>query len=393
MTVRLCVVSFKECWQDESGTWLSYGGFPLQMAAVASLFDKTTLVIVRGRPRTGGIPLSGVTETIALRSPYGTDLRRKVSVLANLLYYVGTIGKHVRGADVVHVPAPGDMPLLGMLIALFFRKRLIVRYGSSWVTTSQTTVIHKLTRACMRQFAGGRNVMLATGEARAVPAKGLRWVFATALSKSELDTIRPSLDRGLAQPPRLVYVGRLSLEKGVAVLIRALGLLRDEGFHLLPVVMLVGDGPERRALEELVEELGCSAWVKFAGHCNRGELSSHLMNADICVQPSRTEGFSKAWLDAMAHGLPVLSSNVGAAAAVVGEREESARGWLVPPEDDRALAAALRQAITGARDWPALRRRCRAYVESRTLEAWARQIGDACAAQWNISIVDGKLRP
>ena len=392
MTVRLCIVSFKECWQDESGAWCSYGGFPLQMAADASLFDTTTMIIERGRPRPGGIPLSGATEIIPLRSPRGADLRRKISVLAGLPYYVGTIATHIRKADVVHVPAPGDMPLLGMLIALFFRKRLIVRYGSSWVTTSQTTLTHKLTRACMRRFAGGRNVMLATGEGRGAPAKGLRWVFATALSRSELDAIRPSLDRGLAQPPRLVYAGRLSSEKGVAVLIRAIALLRDEGFHPLPVVMLVGDGPERRALEDLVAELGCSEWVRFAGHCNRRDLSWHLMNADICVQPSRTEGFSKAWLDAMAHGLPVLASNVGAAAAVVGEGEDNARGWLVPPEDEQALAEALRHAIGRPRDWPALRRRCRAYVESRTLEAWAGQIADACAAQWNLSIVDGKLR-
>ena len=67
-------------------------------------------------------------------------------------------------------------------------------------------------------------------------------------------------------------------------------------------------------------------------------------------------------------------------------------GWLVPPGDVRALATALRRAIDVPRDWPALRRRCRAYVESRTLEAWVRQIGEFCAGQWNVSLIDGKLR-
>ncbi len=392
MIVRLCVVSFKECWQDNSGVWWSYGGFPMQMAAVSSLFDETTLVIVRGPARSGGIPLTGPTQIIALRSPDGADFRRKLGVVASLPYYVRTIAKHVRAADVVHIPAPGDMPLLGMLIALFFRKRLIVRYGSSWVTTSQTTLTHKFTRACMRRFAGGRNVMLATGEGHDRPAKGLRWVFSTALSKAELKDIRPSLDRGLSQPPRLVYAGRLSVEKGVAVLVRAIAALRTEGFEPLPLVTLVGDGPERARLESLVAELGCAESVRFAGHCNREELSAHLMAADFCVQPSLSEGFSKAWLDAMAHGLPVLASNVGAAAAVIGD-EESGRGWLVAPGNPQALADAIRRVIHTARSWPALRRRCRSYVESRTLEAWARQIGEMCAAQWNISMIGGKLRP
>ena len=364
----------------------------MQIAGVSSLFDETTLVIVRGKPRSGGIRLSGVNDVVALRSPRGADLTRKLSVLSSLPYYLRTIARHVRDADVVHTPAPGDMPLLGMLIALLFRKRLIVRYGSSWVTTSQTTITNRFTRACMRGFAGGRNVMLATGEGRHLPGRGIRWVFSTALSKAELSRIHPDLDRGLSQPPQLVYVGRLSPEKGVATLVKALATLREEGRRLLPHLTLVGDGPERRSLESLVSSLGCGDVIRFAGHCNREELSLHLMRADLCVQPSLTEGFSKAWLDAMAFGLPVVASHVGAAEAVIGDGAD-ARGWLVAPGDSRQLASTLASVLDTPRDWPALRRRCRAYVESRTLENWVRQIGEACAGQWNLSLVDGKLRP
>jgi glycosyltransferase involved in cell wall biosynthesis len=384
------VVSFKECWQDESGAWWSYGGFPMQMSAVSSLFDDTTLVVVRGRPRSGGILLSGIARTVALHSPQGADLRRKISVLSRLPYYVGTIVRHVRDADVVHIPAPGDMPLLGMLVALAMRKRLIVRYGSSWTTTSETTLTHKFMRLCMRRFAGGRNVMLATGEGRDVPAVGMRWVFSTALSRAELDGIEPCVDRGLSEPPRIVYAGRLSPEKGVAVLVKALATLKQEGFEPLPTITLVGDGPARGSLERLVAELDCVDSVRFAGHCNRADLSRHLATADLCVQPSMSEGFSKAWLDAMAHGLPVIASNVGAAGSVIGEGVGH-RGWLVPPGNVQALADTIRLAIQGPRDWPALRRRCRGHVEARTLEAWARQIGDVCARQWSMALVDGKL--
>ena len=387
--MRLCIVSFKECWQDDQGAWCSYGGFPMQVSAVASLFDDTTLLIVRGPARAGGIKIDGMSRIVALRSPTGADLRRKISVAARLPYYVGMIAKYIRSADVVHVPVPGDIPLLGMLIALLLRKRLIARYGSSWVTSSQTTLVHRFTRGCMRLFAGGRNVMLATGDGAQAPATGMEWVFATALSQPELNHICPRLDRGLSEPVRLVYAGRLSSEKGVAVLIDALALLNGDGVSLAPQLTLIGDGPARPALQAQVAARGLTDSVRFAGHCDRASLSAHLLQADICVQPSLSEGFSKAWLDAMAHGLPVLASNVGAAGAVIGERGE--RGWLAPPGDVAALAAILRQAITAPRDWAALRHRCRAYVETRTLDAWARRIGDICQRQWNAHMVAGKL--
>src|SRR5919109_4054539 len=83
-TMRLCVVTFKQCWQDQRGRWLSYGGFPGQMGALGSLFDELTLVIVRGRPQGRGMPLPAHAEIIPLRSPAGEDFRRKLSVAAHL---------------------------------------------------------------------------------------------------------------------------------------------------------------------------------------------------------------------------------------------------------------------------------------------------------------------
>src|SRR5437016_5726722 len=122
--VRLCVVSFKECWQDDAGTWMSSGGFPAQMAALGTLFDELTLVIVGSQPQAGGIPLPRHAHVVPLRRPVGNDTRRKISVLANLRYYLSSITRHVQAADVVHTPVPGDLPFLGMLVAAALRKRL-----------------------------------------------------------------------------------------------------------------------------------------------------------------------------------------------------------------------------------------------------------------------------
>lgn len=387
--LRVCAVSFKPCWQDELGRWMSFGGFPFQMAGIASLFDDMTLVIVRVAPREGGVPLPANARVVALRSPHGTDLRRKVSIAAFLPYYVWKIAASVWNADVVHVPLPGDVPLLGMWVALAMRKRVLARYGGSWVANSQSTLMNRVTKGFMRRFAGGRNVMLATGDGVAAPAAGVEWVFSTAIAQTELDQISGNFDRGLSKPPRLVYAGRLSPEKGVAVLIDALKLLAREDDVPQPHLTILGDGDERASLEARVAGAGCRDRVTFAGQVDRETLSNELAVADVCVQPSLTEGFSKAWLDAMAHGLPVLASDVGAASAVIGTRGE--RGWLVPPGNSEALARAIREVLVQPQDWSALRRRCRAYVESRTLEAWAARIGATCAAQWRWTMMDGRL--
>lgn len=388
--MRVCVVSFKECWPDDAGRWYSFGGFPIQMAAIDSLFDAMTMVVVRGEPRAGALPLPAHARVVAVRRPAGDDTRRKLSLLTHLPYYVRAIAGPVRGADVVHVPLPGDVSFLGMLVALALGKRLIARYGGSWAATAQTTMMNRVIRACMRRCAGGRNVMLATGEGDAPPAPGISWIFATALSAADLRCITPRTDAALANPPRLIYAGRLSHEKGVDVLVHAIARLAEQRRVPLPHLTLAGDGPERTHLEALARTLDCASHITFAGQLDREELSRQLRAADLCVQPSRSEGYSKAWLDAFAHGVPVLTSRVGAAERVIGADGE--RGWLVPPGDAQALADALARVLTGEIDWAALRRRCRAYVEGRTVDAWARRIAERCAAQWReTSMADGRV--
>lgn len=377
---HVCVVSFKDCWQNNRGEWFSYGGFPLQMDAVGSLFESMTILITHCKARPGGIRLPEKAEIIPLRMPVGQDTRRKVSVLANLPYYLGLIAKSVKQADVVHTPVPGDIAFLGMLVSLYCRKPLIARYGSSWAVTNQTTFMNRVTKAIMRHFAGGRNVMLVTGDAEDRPAPNMRWIFATALTKTELQQIRPDLDRGLSNPPRLIYAGRLSDEKGVSFLIHAIAMLKREGISPIPHLTLAGDGPQRRQLENEVSLYECKDDIHFVGQLDRNQLSDHFLRSDACVQPSLTEGFSKAWLDAMAHGLPVLTTRVGAASSVIGEKGE--RGWLIPPGDIVSLKNAIQRISEDPINWSMVRRRCRDYVETRTLDDWAKQIGQICSEQW-----------
>jgi len=243
----------------------------------------------------------------------------------------------------------------------------------------------------MRVFAGGRNVMLATGEYPSPPAPRVHWIFVSAISRSELAQVIPSLERGLSSPPKLAYFGRLSHEKGVHNLVQAVAELQRTGFGPMPKVLIIGDGPQRSILEDMARNLNIAPAFTFTGQLDRSDLSSNLLQADLCVIPSLTESYCKARLDAMLHGLPVLTTDVGSARGIIGQNGE--RGWIVPPDDVPHLTQKLREILTTDIDWPMLRRRCRSYVEGRTLEDWAETIGRISAAQWGWQFEEGKLSP
>ncbi len=388
--MKLCAVSFKECWPGPDGRWMSDGGFPLQMSALATLFDAMTLVTVVGAPRGGGIPLPPSLTVVPVPKPAGTGWRRKLDVVRSSPALVRTLRSAYRKADVVHTPLPGDIPLVGFVVALFSGKRTIARYGGSWRPTAETTFMNRVTRQLMRFAAHGSNVMLATGDPADVDESRVQAIFSTALSEAELATLGAPASRAPLLPARAVYAGRLSPEKGLLVLIEALVRLRARGAPM-PRVTIAGEGPQRAALEAAARSGRVAEAITFAGQLDRRALSSAFADADFCVQPSLTEGFSKAWLDAFAHGVPVLASDVGAAGAVIGRSGE--RGWLVPPGDPEALSRALERVTAEGRDWTHLRAACRTFVEGRTLEAWTREIGRLCVERMGLRLEHGKLCP
>ncbi len=133
----------------------------------------------------------------------------------------------------------------------------------------------------------------------------------------------------------VVAMGRLTIEKGHDLLIRAAALVLEK--HPAWTLMILGDGLERQNLEKLAADLGVSHQICFQGHIK--EPNALLYQADLFVLPSRFEGFPNALLEAMVCGLPVISADCPS-----GPREiirDGVDGVLVPPEDVDALAAAM----------------------------------------------------
>jgi glycosyltransferase involved in cell wall biosynthesis len=143
------------------------------------------------------------------------------------------------------------------------------------------------------------------------------------------------------------WVGRVSREKGADILLEALA----EPEALSIEACIVGDGPERGALEKRASRLGLGARVRWAGI--RAEAARLFPAFDAFVLSSRTEGTPIALFEAMAAEVPIVATRVGGVPDVVGENE----AWLVDPEDPEGIVRALAAIRT---DPAEARRRCQA---------------------------------
>ncbi len=163
---------------------------------------------------------------------------------------------------------------------------------------------------------------------------------------------------GVPETARVVLLpGRYAHRKGHAVLIEAMRRLApaDAG----PVAVFVGSDKGRETHRRELEQLARGLPVRFAGETD--DMATAYAASDVVAPASvRPESFGRVLAEAGAMGLPVVSSDLGAAREILLQGET---GWLVPPGDPAALAEGIRQALAAA--GPALAARARAHVTSR----------------------------
>ncbi|GIV84019.1 MAG: hypothetical protein KatS3mg052_1026 [Candidatus Roseilinea sp.] len=171
-----------------------------------------------------------------------------------------------------------------------------------------------------------------------------------------------------AEPLVLLSVGRLRYYKGLDDLIRAAPRLPGV------IVVIVGVGPMEATWKRLAQRLGVADRVIFVGEVSDGALPDYYHAADIYAIPanSRAEAFGIAILEAMASGLPVISTEVGTATSWINQH--GATGLVIPPRDPEAIVQAvntLRDAALRRAMGEAARQRVRAEF---TLERMAARI-------------------
>ena len=154
-----------------------------------------------------------------------------------------------------------------------------------------------------------------------------------AVPKRSKEEIRKELK--LTQEIVILSTGRLAPQKGLEYLIKSIPILFSKVKKSFKV-LLVGEGPLKSYLENLIKTLGIEQYVKFLGF--RNDIGNLLSISDIVVLPSLREGLSIALLEAMAAGKPIVATNIGSNSEVI---KDGVSGLLVPSRDSKALAEAV----------------------------------------------------
>jgi len=139
--------------------------------------------------------------------------------------------------------------------------------------------------------------------------------------------------------PAIGIVARLDPVKNHSALLRAMRSVLE---HVPDArLFVIGDGPQRGALESLAIELAIAPTVVFLGA--RDDVPDLLAALDLFVLPSLTEGLSLTLIECCAAGKPIVATDVGGNPEVIRDGEN---GLLIPPDDDRALATAIMRLLT-----------------------------------------------
>jgi glycosyltransferase involved in cell wall biosynthesis len=207
-------------------------------------------------------------------------------------------------------------------------------HGSDIQETDQRLLAEKVRRAdgvvCVSDF--GRSQLLTLVEERhwskvAVVRCGL---------EAKDSAGRPARERREGEPLRLLNVGRMVRLKGQSILLEAVALLRDRGIptHLT----IVGEGPLRGELAQIIERLELAPFVTLAGYVGQDDIATYYDNADVFCLPSLREGVPVVLMEAMTSGLPVVASGIMGIPELV---EPDRNGLLVPPGRADLLADAI----------------------------------------------------
>jgi glycosyltransferase involved in cell wall biosynthesis len=289
----------------------------------------------------------------------GFQIVRQPSVL--------TLFRLLRQTDVVHLAGPMLFPLI---FGLILRKPVVIEHhGFQAICPNGQLFLEPDQSPCPGHFMAGRhrecircNIKLgAFGsvkmwlltfprrwlcnniEVNILPTKWLGTVLRLNRMKVIVHGLPPTaaitVNTSTPAPPTFVFMGRLVSTKGTRVLLEAAKQLKLNGtvFH----VKIIGQGPDRSALEQMAHDLGIEDCVQFRGYVPAENLEDELRNVTAVVMPSIAgEVFGLAAAENMQRGRLLIVSNIGALAEVVGDA-----GMKFVPSDATELASCMQTAI------------------------------------------------
>lgn len=276
---------------------------------------------------------------------YPTNSRHRYLFFFDILR-IGRRLCHQHGIDLVTTQTPFDDGLAGYLLANRYRGQYLAQLRPSNLDDPYWLEERRLNRLLR---VVGRWLVPRADAVRVVSEASKQWcaselgidpdrLYLNHIAMSMLDHDAPSdVER---DPQSVLYVGRLSEEKGLPYLLQAFERVLDS----VPdaTLTIVGDGPERSELEALAEKLDISSSVSFEGSVAYEAVPRYYRQAGILALPSLHENFGRVILEAFSFGTPAVVSDAEGPSELVTDGET---GFIVPKADADALAARLQELL------------------------------------------------
>lgn len=334
---RLLIVGRVMHYRHE-GRFHSYAPYVREIDLWADLFSHVTIAssLVDGPPPGDCTAFTRSNITVRpMLDAGGHGIRAKTRKMFALPSIVIQLCRNLISADAVHVRCPSDLGLLGVLFAPLFSRFVVAKYAGQWMRFDGEPWSSRLQRALLRS-RWWRGPVTVYGDWPGEPDHVVPF-FTSGLTAAQIERARKAASRrGKTDVLRVLYVGRLSPDKNVHALIEAIARTLDRPGKAVEC-MIIGDGPERAALESLSARLGLRSRVTFTGGVPIESVLDHYERADVLVLASNSEGWPKAITEAMAFGLLCVGSARGLIPQILGD----GRGILVPPGNPEALFDAL----------------------------------------------------
>jgi glycosyltransferase involved in cell wall biosynthesis len=268
---------------------------------------------------------------------------------------------------------------LGVILGPFFSRYLVAKYASNWQGYPGEIWSYKIQRALLRSrwWRGPVTVygLWANQPAHVIP-------FFTSIMTSDQMERAHQVARGktVHTPLRVLFVGRLTKEKNVDILLSSMANLNTEG---IPVIgKIVGVGGLRDALEAQTLQTGLQNCVTFTGGVTFDQVLGFYEEADVLVLVSEVEGWPKAIAEAMAFGLVCIGSQRGWVPEMLAE----GRGLVIPPGDTPALTNALREIARSPEMYTDISVRAAKWAEKYSLEGLREALRNLLEERWKITI-------
>jgi len=371
--------------------WWTYEPFVLEMNVWHELFDQLIVVAPQdqGPPPKFWAPYknsTGIT-VISYRNNKGSGMNQETTKPWEIPRMIYAITKAAMTSDAFHLRSPASISLLASLVVPLLQHRRCAKFAGQWTGYSGEPRTVRWQRAILKSkwWSGPVTVY---GEWPNQPPHVIPF-FTSVLNAQQSSRAKTVAQHRTAadltsRNLRLLYVGRLSKSKNIHPVIDAIAQLKAKG--VIIECDIVGEGPEREALEKRVAESELQAQIRFAGGVEFDRVLDFYERTDALVLISETEGWPKAIAEAMAFGLVCIGSDRGLVPWMLGIGTEEQRGIVIQPGDAEALAETLRRMIASPVEHFQLGQRAATWSGNYSLEGLREALRQLLNQSWQVEL-------